>query len=54
MSDELNHKEIPSSSDSLFEKNPKIFELQFYFLNSQKDPVRKNKITGKKKLTRFG
>ena len=54
ISDELNHKEIPSSSDSLFEKNPKIFELQFFFSNSLKNPVRKNKITRKKKLTRFG
>ena len=48
ISDELNHKEIPSSSDSLFEKNPKIFELQFFFSNSLKVPFRKNKITGKK------
>ena len=40
------HEEIPSSSDSLFEKNPKVFELQFFFSNSLKDPVKKNKIAG--------
>ena len=40
------HEEISSSSDSLFEKNPKVFELQFFFSNSLKDPVRKSKITG--------
>ena len=48
ISDELNHKEIPNLSDSLFEKNPKIFGLQFHFLNSLKVPVKKIKITGKK------
>ena len=40
------HEEIPSSSDSLFEKNPKVYELQFFFSNSLKDLVRKSKITG--------
>ena len=46
MSDEKKHEEIPSSSDRLFEKNPKVFKLQFFFSNSLKDPVRKSKITG--------
>ena len=36
---------IPSLSDSLFEKNPKVFELQFSFSHSLKDLVRKSKIT---------
>ena len=30
----------------MFEKNPKVFELQFFFSNSLKDPVKKNKIAG--------
>ena len=38
------HKEIPRSSESLFEKNPKVFELQLSFWNSLKDLVRKSKI----------
>ena len=42
---EKKHEEIPSSSDSLFEKNPKVFELQFFFSNFLKDLVRKSKIT---------
>ena len=45
MSDEK-HEEIPRLSDSLFEKNPKVFELQLFFLNSLKDLVKKSKITG--------
>ena len=40
------HEEIPRSSDSLFEKNPKVFELQLFFSNSLKDLVRKCNITG--------
>ena len=40
------HEEIPCSSDSLFEKNPKVSELQLFFSNSLKDLVRKSKITG--------
>ena len=40
------HEEIPRSSDSLFEKNPKVSELQLFFSNSSKDLVRKSKITG--------
>ena len=40
------HEEIPRSSDSLFEKNPKVFELQLFFSNSLKDLVKKSKITG--------
>ena len=40
------HEEIPRSSDSLFEKNPKVFELQLFFSNSLKDLVRKSNITG--------
>ena len=40
------HEEIPRSSDSLFEKNPKVSELQLFFLNSLKDLVRKSKIAG--------
>ena len=40
------HEEIPRSSDSLFEKNPKVFQLQLFFSNSLKDLVRKSKITG--------
>ena len=39
------HEEIPRSSDSLFEKNPKVFELQFSFSHSLKDLFRKSKIT---------
>ena len=39
------HEEIPRSSDSLFEKNPKVFELQLFFSNSLKDLVKKSKIT---------
>ena len=38
------HEEIPCSS--LFEKNPKVSELQLFFSNSLKDLVRKSKITG--------
>ena len=45
MSDEK-HEEIPRLSDSLFEKNPKVFELQLFFSNSLKDLVKKSKITG--------
>ena len=45
MSDEK-HEEIPRLSESLFEKNPKVFELQLFFLNSLKDLVKKSKITG--------
>ena len=40
------HEEIPRSSDSLFEKNPKVFEPQLFFPNSLKDLVRKSNITG--------
>ena len=40
------HKEIPRSSDSLSEKNPKVFELQLFSLNSKEDLVRKSKIMG--------
>ena len=40
------HEEIPRSSDNLFEKNPKVFELQLFFSNSLKDLVKKSKITG--------
>ena len=40
------HEEIPRSSDSLFEKNPKVSELQLFFSNSSKDLVKKSKITG--------
>ena len=40
------HEEIPRSSDSFFEKNPKVFELQLFFSNSLKDLVRKSNITG--------
>ena len=40
------HEEIPRSSDSLFEENPKVFELQLFFSNSLKDLVRKSNITG--------
>ena len=36
----------PGSSDSLFEKNPKLFEQQLFFSNSLKDLVRKGKIMG--------
>ena len=35
------HEEIPRSSDSLFEKNPKVFELQLFFSNSLKILSRK-------------
>ena len=38
--------EIPCSSDSLFEKNPKVSELQLFFSYSLKDLVRESKITG--------
>ena len=34
------------SSDTLFEKNPKVSEPQLFFSNSLKDLVRKGKITG--------
>ena len=40
------YEEIPRSSDSLFEKNPKVSEQQLFFSNSSKDLVRKSKITG--------
>ena len=40
------HEEIPRSSDSLFEKNPKVSELQLFSSNSLKDLVRKSKIAG--------
>ena len=40
------HEEIPRSSDSLFEKNPKVSELQLFSSNSSKDLVRKSKIAG--------
>ena len=40
------YEEIPCSSDSLFEKNPKVSELQLFFSNSLKDLVRKSKISG--------
>ena len=40
------HEEIPRSSDSLFEKNSKVFELQLFFSNSLKDLVKKSKIAG--------
>ena len=45
ISDE-NHEEIPRSSDSLFEENPKVSELQLFLSNSLKDLVKKSKITG--------
>ena len=38
------HEEIPRSSESLFEKNPKVFELQLFFWNPLKDLVMKSKI----------
>ena len=41
----IKNEEIPRSSDSLFVKNPKVFELQLFFSNSLKDLVRKSKIT---------
>ena len=40
------YEEIPRSSDSLFEKNPKVFEPSNFSLNSLEDLVRKSKITG--------
>ena len=40
------HEEIYRSSDSLFEKNPKVSELQHFFSNSSEDLFRKSKITG--------
>ena len=40
------YEEISCSSDRLFEKNPKVSELQLFFSNSLKDLVRKSKITG--------
>ena len=39
------HEDIPRPSDSLFEKNPKVFELKLFFLNSLEYLVRKSKIT---------
>ena len=45
MSDEK-HEEIPRSSDSLFEKNPKVSELQLFFSNSLTNLVKKSMITG--------
>ena len=39
------HEEIPRSSDSLPEKNPKASELQLFFSNSSKDLDRKSMIT---------
>ena len=33
------HEEIFSSSDRLFDKNPKVFELQLFLSNSLKDLV---------------
>ena len=40
------YEEIPRSSDSLFEKNPKVFKPSNFSLNSLEDLVRKSKITG--------
>ena len=42
------HEEIPRSSDSLFAKNPKVFELQLFFSKTQsaRKKKRKSKITG--------
>ena len=48
------HEEIPRSSDSFFEKNPKVSEQQLFFSNSLKDLVRKSKITGIPAETRSG
>ena len=45
ISDEEKHAEIPKSSDSMFDKNPKVSELQLFFSNSMKDRVKKSKIT---------
>ena len=45
ISDDEKHSEIPKSSDSMFEKNPKVSELQLFFSNSMKDRVKKSKIT---------
>ena len=45
ISDDEKHAEIPKSSDSMFEKNPKVSELQLFFSNSMKDRVKKSKIT---------
>ena len=36
------HEEVPHSSDSLFKKNSKVFELQLFFSNSWKDLVKKS------------
>lgn len=41
-----NMRKISSSSGSLFEKNPKVFELLLFFSNSLEDLVRKSEITG--------
>ena len=38
------HEEIPRSSDSLFENDPKVFERPFFSLNSLEDLVSKIKI----------
>ena len=40
------HEEIPGLSDSLFEINPKVFELPLFSSTSLNDLVRKSKITG--------
>ena len=45
ISDDEKHAEILKSSDSMFEKNPKVSELQLFFSNSMKDRVKKSKIT---------
>ena len=37
------HEEVPHSSDSLFKKNSKVFELQLFFSNSWKDLVKKSR-----------
>ena len=43
ISDDEKHTEIPKSSDSMFEKNPKVSELQLFFSNSWKDLVKKSR-----------
>ena len=40
------HEEIPSSSDRLFEKNPKVFEPQFFLLELPEGSCQESKITG--------
>ena len=45
ISEDEKHAEIPKSSDSMFEKNPKVSELQLFFSNSMKDRIKKSKIT---------